>query len=64
MMKYDQSVLSESTFIRDRTQELVFRSQALCAETQTLIDASKDVIGDLDTFLSEFDPNSAANDPG
>ena len=63
MMTYDQALLSESTLIRERTNELVFRSEALCRETQSLINASKEILGDLDTFLGEFDLTSEMDAP-
>jgi len=63
MMKYDQALLCESSLICERTDELVFRSMALCRETRSLIDASKEVLGDLDSFLGEFDLTSRTDAP-
>ena len=50
----DRNILLTTTVACDRAQELVSASQRLCRESRFLIDASKQVVGDLDDFLAEF----------
>ena len=51
---FDRNIVLNSAAACDRAQELMSTSEKLCRESRWLIDASMQVVGDLDDFLAEF----------
>ena len=52
---FDRQIVQSSARSCHRGQELIEKSENLCRESRWLINASKELLGDLDDFLSEFD---------
>ncbi|MEM1272535.1 MAG: hypothetical protein AAGF88_01890 [Pseudomonadota bacterium] len=59
-MTYEQLVVSQTAFVRQRSGELLRRSAQLCQESRWLINASRDAISDLDAVLRDFNANAEA----